>query len=92
MSELNFTGEYVDKITVNMPGRSFQVFGSDGSCQTNSSGTAGTATLQAVGKSGRATNEKQVLYAGDGSIKDVIQSAIDYTKRIQDNICKKINY
>ena len=33
MSELNFTGEYVDKITVNMPGRSFQVFGSDGSCQ-----------------------------------------------------------
>tara|TARA_B100001996_G_scaffold8572_1_gene7254 strand:- start:62 stop:259 length:198 start_codon:yes stop_codon:yes gene_type:complete len=34
MSELNFTGEYVDKISVNMTGRSFQVFGSDGSCQT----------------------------------------------------------
>ncbi len=47
--------------------RQFTLAGSDGSCQTDSSGDAGTATLQAVGKSGSATNEKQVLYAGDGT-------------------------
>ena len=47
--------------------RQFTLAGTDGSCQTNSSGTAGTATLQAVGKSGSGTTEKQVVYAGDGT-------------------------
>ena len=47
--------------------RQFTIAGSDGTCQTNSSGTAGTATLQAVGKEGTATNEKQVVYAGDST-------------------------
>ena len=47
--------------------RQFTVAGSDGSCQTNSSGAVGTATSQAVGKSGTGTTEKQVVYAGDGT-------------------------
>ena len=47
--------------------RQFTVAGSDGSCQTSSSGAAGTASTFAVGKSGSATGEEQVIYAGDGT-------------------------
>ena len=48
-------------------GRSFTVAGSDGSCQTNASGAAGTAATLALGKSGSGTTEKQVVYAADGT-------------------------
>ena len=47
--------------------RKFTVSGSDGSCQTSSSGAAGTATTFAVGEDGSATNVKQVVYAANGT-------------------------
>jgi len=47
--------------------RSFTISGTDGSCQTSSTAAAGTATSLAVGKSGSETDEKQTIYARDGS-------------------------
>tara|TARA_Y100001970_G_scaffold22405_1_gene25956 strand:+ start:8550 stop:8747 length:198 start_codon:yes stop_codon:yes gene_type:complete len=33
MANLGFSGEFVDEIRINMEGRTFEVYGSDGSCQ-----------------------------------------------------------
>ena len=33
MANLDLSGEYVDEIRINMEGRSFEIYGSDGSCQ-----------------------------------------------------------
>ena len=58
--------------------RQFTLAGSDGSCQTNSSGAAGTATTFAVGKSGSDTDEKQVVYAGDGTGMSTSMNSTDW--------------
>ena len=47
--------------------RQFTVSGSDGSCQTSTSGAAGTATAWAVGEVGNSTTAKQTVYAGNGT-------------------------
>lgn len=34
MSNLDLPNEFVDEIRINMEGRTFEIYGSDGSCQT----------------------------------------------------------
>jgi len=58
--------------------RSFTLAGSDGSCQTSNTGAAGTATSFAVGKSGSDTDEKQTIYAGDGSGMSTSMNSTDW--------------
>ena len=47
--------------------RTFQVAGSDGSCQTNASGSTGSGTDMADGKAGSGTSELQTVEAPDST-------------------------
>ena len=33
MGNLDYSGEYVDEVRINMEARTFEIYGSDGSCQ-----------------------------------------------------------